>query len=95
MLLRKILSLVKRREAVEHVCSMFGFNRVSERQACCVIGRLRSTQRRTRCVPDDELRFVKRIEWLACDYGRYGYCKMTALLRPPNLNADPCGRVKP
>ncbi|MCE9630518.1 MAG: IS3 family transposase [Planctomycetia bacterium] len=29
---------------------------------------------------DDEPRLVQRIEWLACEYGRYGYRRITALL---------------
>ena len=37
-------------------------------------------QRRTRHVPDDEPRLVKQIVWLACEYGRYGYRRITALL---------------
>jgi putative transposase len=41
----------------------------------------RSTQRRKRCVPSDELRLLKRIVELASDYGRYGYRRVTALLR--------------
>ena len=45
-----------------------------------MIGQSRSTQRRVRRVPDDEPRLVKRIEWLACEYGRYGYRRITALL---------------
>jgi len=31
-------------------------------------------------VPDDEPRLVKRIVWLACEYGRYGYRRITVLL---------------
>ena len=71
----------KRREAVEHVRGVFGCNRVSERRACREIGQSRSTQRRTRRVPTDEPRLVKRIEWLPCEYGRYGCRRITALLR--------------
>jgi transposase InsO family protein len=56
-------------------------NRVSERRACRVIRQSRNTQRRTRRVPDDEPLLVKRIVWLACEYGRYGYRRITVLLR--------------
>ena len=59
---------------------MLGRNRVSERRACRVIKQSRNTQRRTRRVPDDEPRLVKRIVWLACEYGRYGYRRITVLL---------------
>ena len=58
-----------------------GQERVSERRACKVLGQPRSTQRRTPHVPDDEPRLVKRIIELATQYGRYGYRRITALLR--------------
>ena len=45
-----------------------------------MIRQSRSTQRRTRRVRDDEARLVKRVEWLASEYGRYGYRRITALL---------------
>jgi putative transposase len=54
---------------------------VSERRACRVLGQARATQRRPRLVPDDEPRLVGRITKLASDYGRYGYRRITALLR--------------
>ena len=60
---------------------MLDRNRVSERRACRVIRQSRNTQRRTRRVPDDEPLLVKRIVWLACEYGRYGYRRITVLLR--------------
>ena len=53
---------------------------MSERRACKVLGQHRNTQRRTRYVPDDEPRLVIQIVWLACEYGRYGYRRITALL---------------
>ncbi len=49
--------------------------------ACRVLGQSRSTQRRVRRVPADEPPLVKRIVQLASDYGRYGYRRVTALLR--------------
>jgi len=55
--------------------------RVSERRACKVVGQPRSTQRRTPIVRDDEERLRSRIVKLACDYGRYGTPRITALLR--------------
>lgn len=54
---------------------------VSERRACRVLGQARATQRRPRVIPDDEPRLVGRITKLASDYGRYGYRRITALLR--------------
>jgi len=45
-----------------------------------VIGQWRSTHRRVRRIPADEPRLVKPIKWLACEYGRYGYRRITALL---------------
>jgi putative transposase len=54
---------------------------VSQRRACLVLGQSRSTQRRVRQVPADEPPLVQRIVQLASDYGRYGYRRVTALLR--------------
>ena len=41
----------------------------------------RSTHRHRRRVPDDEARLVARLIELATQYGRYGYRRITALLR--------------
>jgi transposase InsO family protein len=46
-----------------------------------VLGQSRSTQRHRARVPDDEPRLVARIIELARAYGRYGYRRITALLR--------------
>jgi putative transposase len=46
-----------------------------------VLGQARSTQRHTLKIPDDEERLVERILGLACQYGRYGYRRITALLQ--------------
>ena len=54
---------------------------VTERRACRVLGQARNTQRRRASVADDEPRLVKRIVWMASEYGRYGYRRITALLR--------------
>jgi putative transposase len=54
---------------------------VSQRRACRVLGQSRSTQRRVRQVPADEPPLLTRIIQLASDYGRYGYRRVTALLR--------------
>jgi putative transposase len=54
---------------------------ISERRACQVIGQPRSTQRYDKQVPDDEELLRQRIIELASEYGRYGYRRVTALLR--------------
>jgi len=54
---------------------------VSQRRACKVLGQPLSTQRHIRKVPEDEERLVERIVDLAAQYGRYGYRRITALLR--------------
>ena len=54
---------------------------VSERRACQVLGQPRSTQRRQRAVPDEEKLLVSRMVQIATQYGRYGYRRITALLR--------------
>ena len=72
---------MKRRRAVEHVREQLGRGRVSERRACKILGQPRSTQRRRHHVSDDEPLLVKRIIELATQYGRYGYRRVTELLR--------------
>ncbi len=54
---------------------------VSERRACRALSIPRSTQRYERKVPDDEPRLVADITRLATDYGRYGYRRVTELLK--------------
>jgi putative transposase len=54
---------------------------VSERRACRIIGQPRSTQRRLRQTADDEGALTAEIVVLATRYGRYGYRRITALLR--------------
>ena len=63
---------------MEHVCQRLG---VSERRACRVLGQPRSTQRHRLRGGEGELRLVARIVELAKAYGRYGYRRITALLR--------------
>jgi transposase InsO family protein len=58
-----------------------GQERVSERRACQVLGQSWTTQQRVFCVPGDKLLLVKRMVELATQYGRYGYRRITALLR--------------
>jgi putative transposase len=54
---------------------------VSERRACRVLGQHRSTQRKLLRTPDDEAALTADIVALATTYGRYGYRRITALLR--------------
>jgi putative transposase len=55
--------------------------RVSERRACRVIGQPRSTQRYECRRRSDEDRLVRSIIDLATRYGRYGYRRITSMLR--------------
>jgi putative transposase len=55
--------------------------RISEHRACRVLGQARATQRRRLVVRDDENALTRRIIELARAYGRYGYRRITALLR--------------
>ncbi len=59
----------------------FGPERVSERRACRVLGQARTTQRRVRQIPNEEAQLVIRMVELASAYGRYGYRRITAMLR--------------
>ena len=54
---------------------------VSERRACRVLGQVRRTQRYTSILSDDETVLVANVVSLATEYGRYGYRRITALLR--------------
>ncbi len=54
---------------------------VSERRACRVINQPRPTQRRTLKILDDEASLTRDIIKLAIRFGRYGYRRITALLR--------------
>ena len=54
---------------------------VSERRVCLVLGQPRSTQRQEHRVSEEQERLTQRITELACEYGRYGYRRVTALLR--------------
>jgi len=64
---------------VEHVQRILPT--VSERRACRVINQPRPTQRRTLKSLDDEESLTRDIIKLAVRFGRYGYRRITALLR--------------
>ena len=74
----KLLSPPPRRQVVNEVRDKLN---VSERRACRVLGQPRSTQRRQPYVPNDEPRLVAQMVELASEYGRYGYRRITTLLR--------------
>jgi putative transposase len=54
---------------------------VSERQACKALGQSRGLQRRSRIRQDDDERLRRDIITLARQYGRYGYKRITAMLK--------------
>ena len=54
---------------------------MSERRVCRVLGQHRSTQRKAPRGADDEAALTEDIIALARQYGRYGYRRVTALLR--------------
>ena len=54
---------------------------MSERRVCRVLEQPRSTQRRQPVHYDGEARSREEIIRFACQYGRYGYRRITALLR--------------
>nr|WP_245216996.1 IS3 family transposase [Neoroseomonas nitratireducens] len=74
----KMVSPARRRACVEHVVREIG---ISERKACAVLGQHRSTQRKAPRGADDEARLTADMIELAKRYGRYGYRRITALLR--------------
>ena len=55
--------------------------KVSERRVCRLLDQPRSTQRREAKKRGDEQALRDEIIKLACQYGRYGYRRITALLK--------------
>ncbi|MGR4893636.1 IS3 family transposase [Sphingopyxis sp. LARHCG72] len=74
----KLLSPARRRRCIDHIRRMMP---VSERRLCRVLGQHRSTQRKAPRGADDEAALTEDIIALARQYGRYGYRRVTALLR--------------
>jgi putative transposase len=66
---------------VNFIRDSLGREKVSERRACQVLGQPRSTQRRERHIPSDEPRLIREMIDLATQFGRYGYRRITELLR--------------
>ncbi len=71
-------SPAKKRRVVEEIVEKL---KVSERRTCRVLGQPRSTQRRKKTEKLDEFQLTENIIKLAKDYGRYGYRRITALLK--------------
>ena len=74
----KLLSPERRRCAVEHAREKY---EVSERHACRLLGQWRGTQRYLPIQRIDEDALTRAIIALASEYGRYGYRRITVLLR--------------
>jgi len=74
----KLLSPERRRSAVRHARESY---RVSERHACRLLGQWRGTQRYEVIYRTDEDALTREVVALASEYGRYGYRRITALLR--------------
>jgi putative transposase len=78
MLPRETSKPCKKRRAVLYAQKN---HQASERRACRLLGQHRSVQRYLLKTADDEERLTKRIIDLATQYGRYGYRRITALLK--------------
>ncbi len=61
---------------------------LSERRACKVLGQARATQRHQPHIADDEEALTGAIVDLAERYGRYGYRRITAMLRRDNWRVN-------
>ena len=82
------MSPAKRRRTVEAAQNALGREVVSERRACKVLEQSRSTQRRQARMPSDEPPLVQRMIELATEYGRYGYRRITAMLREEGFRVN-------
>ena len=81
----KLLSPARRRQCVDHLQAELG---ISERRACAVAGQHRSTQRKRPRGRDDEEALTAAVIRLASQYGRYGYRRITALLRTESWHVN-------
>jgi putative transposase len=73
-----VLTAGQRRQAVHQLQETFG---VSQRRACRVLGQPRSTQRQTPKTSEEEGRLVGRMLELVRQHPRWGYRRITVLLR--------------
>ena len=60
-------------------------NKWSERRICKTLEQVRTSQRYKNKMQKDERELTKRITELACQYGRYGYRRITVLLRSEGI----------
>ena len=74
----KLLSPERRRCAVGRAREQYG---ISERHSCRLLGQWRGTQRYEPMDRPDEDELTRAVIELATQYGRYGYRRITALLR--------------
>ena len=74
----ELTSPARRRQCIDLVCDKLG---VSERRACRLLRQHRSTQRHAPRGREDEERLVVDMIELTCQFGRYGYRRVAALLR--------------
>lgn len=63
---------------------------MSERRACRILGQVRSTQRYEPRINRNQEDLRRRVIELATQYGRYGYRKITGLLRMEGWNVGVC-----
>ncbi len=70
---------------MRHVRGKLG---VSERRACLVLDQPRRTQRYRSVLASDEEALSAAIIRLASQYGRYGYRRITALLRAEDWHVN-------
>jgi hypothetical protein len=91
--LGKLLSPAHRRACIDQAGAQLT---VSERRACAVLRQQRSTQRKPARGRNDEAALNADIIGLAKTYGRYGYRRITALLRHTSwaVNAKRVRRVR-
>jgi transposase InsO family protein len=73
-----VLTAAQRRQDVRQLQEVFG---VSERHACRLLGQPRSTQRQTPKTSQEEERLVRRMLELVRRHPRWGYRRITVLLR--------------
>ena len=77
------LSPARRRQAVETAREKYG---LSERQACRIVGQPRGTQRYVPTLKPEEDELTRNIVYLASEYGRYGYRRVTAVLNESGID---------
>ena len=76
--LRKLVSPERGRKCVDHIRAIF---KVSERRACRVLGQSRRTQRYIPKPDPEEDNLTAEIRMLSLKHPRYGYKRITALLK--------------